>query len=42
VPQNYFDLGLWNLQFQYQGYGVPEQVWNLMKWIIRRPEYQLT
>lgn len=37
VPQNYFDLGLWNLQFQY----VPEQVWNLMKWIIRRPEFQL-
>lgn len=37
VPQNYFDLGLWNLQFQY----VPEQVYNLMLWIIRRPEYQL-
>lgn len=37
VPQNYFDLGLWDLQFQY----VPEQVWNLMKWVIRRPEFQL-
>lgn len=37
VPQNYFDLGLWNLQFQY----APEQVYNLMLWIIRRPEYQL-
>lgn len=41
VPQNYFDLGLWDLQFQFQNYGVPEQVWNLMKWIIRRPEFQL-
>jgi len=37
VPQNYFDLGLWNLQFQY----VPEQMWNLLKWVIRRPEFQL-
>ncbi len=37
VPQNYFDLGLWNLSFQY----VPEQVYNLMLWIIRRPEYQM-
>lgn len=37
VPQNYFDLGIWNLQFQY----VPEQVWNLLKWVIRRPEFQL-
>ncbi len=37
VPQNYFDLGLWNLQFQY----VPEQVWNMLKWVIRRPEFQL-
>lgn len=37
VPQNYFDLGYWDLQFQY----VPEQVYNLMLWIIRRPEYQM-
>ncbi len=37
VPQNYFDLGLWNLSFQY----APEQVWNLLKWVIRRPEFQL-
>ncbi|GIV35099.1 MAG: hypothetical protein KatS3mg031_2634 [Chitinophagales bacterium] len=37
VPSNYFDLGLWNLSFQY----VPEQVWNLLKWVIRRPEFQL-
>lgn len=37
VPQNYFDLGLWDLTFQY----VPEQVYNLMLWIIRRPEFQL-
>ncbi len=37
VPQNYFDLGIWNLQFQY----APEQVWNLLKWVIRRPEFQL-
>ncbi len=37
VPQNYFDLGVWNLQFQY----APEQVWNLLKWVIRRPEFQL-
>jgi uncharacterized protein (DUF1800 family) len=41
VPQFYFDSGQWDLTFQYQGYGVPEQVWNLMKWIIRRPEFQL-
>lgn len=37
VPQNYFDFGLWDLSFQY----IPEQVWNLMKWIVRRPEFQL-
>ena len=38
VPQNYFDIpGLWNLNFQY----APEQVWNLLKWVIRRPEFQL-
>jgi len=38
VSQNYFDYGLWNVStFQY----VPEQVWNLLKWIIRRPEFQL-
>lgn len=37
VPQNYFDLGIWNLQFQF----VPEQVWNMLKWMIRRPEFQL-
>lgn len=37
VPQNYFDLGIWNLTFQF----VPEQMWNLMKWVIRRPEFQL-
>lgn len=37
VPQNYFDNGIWDLQFQY----VPEQVYNLMLWIIRRPEFQL-
>lgn len=38
VPQNYFDLNLWDLDtFQY----VPEQVWNLLKWVIRRPEFQL-
>ncbi len=41
VPQNYFDLGLWDLSFQYQTYGVPEQVWSLLKWILRRPEFQL-
>ncbi|CAG5076271.1 DUF1800 domain-containing protein [Parvicella tangerina] len=38
VPQNYFDLGLWDLTFQY----VPEQVYNLMLWIFRRPEFQLS
>src|SRR5690606_19281443 len=37
VPENYFTFGQWNLQFQY----VPEQVYFLMKWIIRRPEFQL-
>lgn len=37
VPQNYFDLNLWDLSFQY----APEQVWNLLKWVLRRPEYQL-
>lgn len=37
VPENYFTLGMWNLSFQY----VPEQVYNLMLWIIRRPEYQM-
>lgn len=37
VPQNYFDNGWWDLQFQY----VPEQVYNLMLWIVRRPEFQL-
>lgn len=37
VPQNYFDLGMWDLTFQY----VPEQVYNLMLWIIRRPEFQM-
>ncbi|HXH17618.1 MAG TPA: DUF1800 domain-containing protein [Chitinophagales bacterium] len=37
VPQNYFDYGWWDLNFQY----VPEQVWNLLKWVIRRPEFQL-
>jgi len=37
VPQNYFDLGSWNLNFQY----APEQMWNLLKWVVRRPEFQL-
>jgi hypothetical protein len=37
VPQNYFDLGLWNLTFQY----VPEQVYYLLLWIVRRPEFQM-
>lgn len=38
VPQNYFDSGQWNLNFQF----VPEQVWNLLNWVVRRPEFQLT
>ena len=41
VPQFYFDTNSWDLNFQYQTYGVPEQVWNLLRWIVRRPEFQL-
>lgn len=38
VPDFYFSApGLWNLNFQF----VPEQVYNLLRWIIRRPEFQL-
>ncbi len=40
VPQNYFDIpGLWNLSST--TFPIPEQVWNLLKWVIRRPEFQL-
>ncbi len=37
IPDNYFTQGLWSLSYQW----VPEQVWNLMIWMIRRPEFQL-
>ena len=37
IPDNYFTQGLWTLSYQW----VPEQVWNLMIWMIRRPEFQL-
>lgn len=37
IPQNYYDLGLWNLYWD----PVPWQVWQLMQYIARLPEFQL-
>lgn len=37
VPQNYFDDGVWNLNWE----DVPEQVNDLLNYIIRIPEFQL-
>ncbi len=37
IPENYFEQGIWNLQFA----EVPYQVFNLMYYLTRLPEYQL-
>ena len=38
IPENYFDDGSWNLYWD----EAPEQVLNLLKYIVRLPEYQLS
>ena len=38
VPQNYFDDGSWNLSWD----TAPEQIVNLIKYLVKLPEYQLT
>ena len=37
VPQNYFDDGSWNLDWDV----APEQIINLIKYLVKLPEYQL-
>ena len=38
IPENYFDDGSWNLNWD----EAPSQVLNLLKYIVQLPEYQLT
>lgn len=38
IPENYFDDGSWNLNWE----EAPEQILNLLKYIVRLPEYQLS
>lgn len=38
IPQNYFDDGSWNLFWD----EAPDQIFNLMRYLVKLPEYQLT